>query len=106
MLQVMLDDDVMRQLGVEANDNVQLDFDAKGTLHLMERGTDGELVKDSPLTGNTVYSGYSQEEQELLDEIRRASGSSKRLRRIIYSVIAATLFMLVMSFVLMFYLRR
>lgn len=84
MVQLQLDESVLAQMGVQpTTDNTkhQIEFDAKGTAHLMFRDEEGALKKDSPLNEKVTIKPNS-DVAEIRDEINALQKSNKRLSSI------------------------
>lgn len=100
-----LDKGVMGQLGISSDSNTELDFDAKGTVHIMERGADGELLNDSPLhqiAGSSLYS----DSDELRRELEELCSRNDRINKRVFWACGCTLLLVVFCVVLIVYLRR
>lgn len=90
LTQVKLDYDVMNQLGMTAEDH-EIEFDAKGTAHVMVRGSEGELKRDTPLSlikDKVTINNDNAEMLEEIDNLKEMNKVMRRTRKIMYAVVA------------------
>lgn len=98
MVEMNLDDSVIRQLGVEPNERTYVEFDAKGTLHVMERDDEGALIKDSPITEKSSPAA-SSDYQEILEEYENMQRKNKNSVTVFNSVLVGLVVALILTFV-------
>lgn len=87
MTTVEFSDDIMRQIELTnkvENDTVEskeLDFDAKGTVHIMYRDADGKLLHDTPIkevdTTDSYYDSVVSDYRQYKESIARQTKQSR-----------------------------
>lgn len=91
MTTVELSDDIMRQLELingAPTDNVyskELDFDAKGTVHVMYRDADDKLLHDTPMKEVKIEESYNEAAQ--LDFNKYKENVIKHRKRTTFAIV-------------------
>lgn len=98
MIEMNLDESIIRQMGIEPTEGTSVEFDAKGTMHIVDRDKEGALIKDSPITGEVKHSRVS-DYQEIMDEYesmkRKNSAMRVKFQMVTAGIVVAVVFVLV-----------
>jgi hypothetical protein len=107
MIDIELGNDILKQVEVdngplpENRESDSIKFDAKGTLHLMCRDTDGKLLKDVPVKTIEHQKQYIYEKQEdYRVEHEEFLKTSRRQNILFYSLMGLVIVLLALCIVI------